>query len=238
MTDRSLATYISVDVWSDIACPWCYIGKRRMEKALEEFTHSPGAPKVKITYHSYEISPDTPADFEGSPTDALLAAGMPADQVEEMFTRVSTAAEAEGVEVHFPNVQHTNTARAHELLHFAKARGKQAELKERLFRAYFTEGRHVGDLDTLAELAVEAGMDRTEALAALTTRRHSADVQVDIAQAHGFGIQSVPFYRIDGKYGISGAMEAGELVAALTQAATDRDAPAAAVSSDDAPEVT
>src|SRR5690625_4062440 len=235
MTDSSLATYISVDVWSDIACPWCYIGKRRMEKALEEFTHSPGAPKVKITYHSYELSPDTPVDFERTEVDFLVAhKGMPAEQVKQMLKQVTQTAAAEGLEYNFDSLQPTNPMRAHDLLHFAKPHGKQADLKERLLRAYFAEGRHAGDLNTLAELAAAVGLDRTEALAALTARRHSADVQADIAQSHGFGVNGVPFYVIDGKYGLSGAQEPHVFVSALTQAATDRDAPAAAETPPDA----
>jgi len=229
MTDSSLATYISVDVWSDIACPWCYIGKRRLEKALEDFTRSAGAPQVKITYHSYELSPDTPVDFDGTEVDFLVSfKGMGPEQAQEALSQISDVAAHEGLTYNFDALQHTNTMRAHELLHFAKAHGKQIELKERLLRAYFTEGLHVGDLDTLAGLAADVGLDRTEALSALTTRRHSADVQADIAQAHGVGVTGVPFYVIDGKYGLSGAQDPDAFVAALTQAATDRDAPDAA----------
>ncbi len=190
---------------------------------------------VKVTYHSYELSPDTPVDFDGSEVDFLVShKGLPAQKVEQMLTRVSEIADAEGLEFNFGTLQHTNTMRAHELLHFAKLHGKQSELKERLLRAYFTEGLHVGDLDTLAELAADVGLDRTEALSALTTRRHSADVQEDIAQAHGFGVNGVPFYVIDGKYGLSGAQDPSVFVSALTQAATDRDAPDAATRQNDA----
>lgn len=232
MTDSPLATYISVDVWSDIACPWCYIGKRRLEAALREFSAAPGAPKVKVTYHSYELSPDTPVDFEGTEADFLIAKGMAAAEAERTLAHVGAVAAEEGLTFNFEALQHTNTMRAHELLHFAKAHGKQAELKERLLSAYFLEGRHVGDLDTLAELAADVGLDRTEALAALTTRRHSADVQADIAQAHGVGVTGVPHYVIDGKYRLAGAAEPAQFVAALTQAATDRDAPDAAAAGD------
>lgn len=229
MTDTPLATYISVDIWSDIACPWCYIGKRRFEKALAEFETAPGAPNVKVTYHSYELSPDTPVDFEGSEVDFLVAhKGMAAEQVNEMLEQVTQIAAQEGLTYNFDALQHTNTMRAHELLHFAKSQGKQAELKERLLKAYFEQGRHVGDLDTLVELAADVGLERTEVLSALTTRKFAADVQADIAQAHGFGVSGVPFYVIDAKYGVSGAQEPSVFVSALTQAATDRGAPGAA----------
>lgn len=229
MTESPLATYISVDVWSDIACPWCYIGKRRFEKALAEFANSPGAPKVKVTYHSYELAPDTPVDYDGSEVDFLVShKGMDEDQVRQLLDHVTQVAASEGLEYNFDAVQHTNTTRAHELLHFAKAQGKQAELKELLLRAYFVEGRHVADLDTLAELAQEAGLDRTEALSALTTRKFTADVQADIAQGHGAGVTGVPFYLIDSKYSLFGAKDPAEFVSALTQAATDRGAPLAA----------
>src|SRR5690625_990084 len=112
MTDSSLTTYISDDVWSDIACPWCYIGKRRLEKALTEFTSSAGAPRVKSTYLSFELSPDTPVDFDGSEVDFLVAyKGMEKDQAQQALATIAQIAAEEGLTYNFDALQHTNTIR-------------------------------------------------------------------------------------------------------------------------------
>ncbi|MPV50777.1 MULTISPECIES: DsbA family protein [unclassified Pseudactinotalea] len=213
---------ITVDIWSDIACPWCYIGKRRFEKALATFGSAPDAPTVNVTYHSFELSPDTPVDFEGSEVDFLAAhKGLPAAQVEEMLAQMTELAATEGLVYDFASLRHTNTLLAHELLHFAKEHDLQAECTERLLRAYFTEGRHLGEAAELADLAAEIGLDRAEALAALTDHRHRAAVQADIAQARAFRISGVPFYVIDGRYGVSGAQRPDVFVSALRQAAEE-----------------
>lgn len=197
---------ISIDIWSDIACPWCYIGKRNLEAGLAATAEDDDAPQVEIVFHSFELSPDTPVDFHGDEADFLMGhKGMPRAQVEQMLEHVTGVAREAGLEYRFDKLQHTNTVKAHELLHFAKANGLQHELEERLMSAYFTEGRHVGRIDDLADLAAEVGLDRDEAHAALSSQRHLDDVRQDQAQAQAYGIQGVPFFVIDGKYGISGA---------------------------------
>nr|WP_245859199.1 DsbA family oxidoreductase [Luteimicrobium subarcticum] len=193
---------MKIDVWSDIACPWCYVGKRRLETALSQ----PGAPDVEIEYHSFELSPDTPVDFEGTAADFLSAhKGMPLPQVEQMLEQMTQLAAAEGLDYHFDDVHQTKTLAAHELLHLAKAHGLQAEMKERLLRAYFVEGQHVGRVDTLVELAAEVGLDADEVRTALADHTYADAVQADIAQARAFGINGVPFYVVEGRYGVSGA---------------------------------
>src|SRR5690349_6627435 len=158
-----MSDVIKVDVWSDIACPWCYIGKRKFEAGAEAFG---GA--VEVEYHSFELAPDTPVDFAGSEIDFLVQhKGFPAEQIKPMLDRVSGIAAEVGLDYDFDALQHTNTIKAHQLLHFAKAHGKQVEMKERLLRAYFVEGRHVGRDSDLADLAAEIGLDREAALAAL-----------------------------------------------------------------------
>jgi predicted DsbA family dithiol-disulfide isomerase len=131
---------IRVDTWSDIACPWCYIGKRKFEAGVAEF-----GDEVEVVYHSFELSPDTPVDFEGDETDFLAGhKGIPREQVAGMLERVTGIAAGVGLHYDYAALKHTNTVKAHQLVHYAKARGRQLEMKERLFRAYFVEGRHVG----------------------------------------------------------------------------------------------
>jgi predicted DsbA family dithiol-disulfide isomerase len=197
---------IKIDVWSDIACPWCYIGKRNLETGLAETAGDADAPVVEVEFHSYELSPDTPVDFEGDELDFLSHhKGMPREQVEQMLARVTGVAAEAGLGYRFDLLRHTNTVLAHELLHFAKSKGRQLEMAERLMSAYFTEGRHVGREDDLVALAVDAGLDADQARAALRSHEFLAAVRADQQQAAEYGIQGVPFFVIDGKYGVSGA---------------------------------
>jgi len=210
---RTVATHMSdaikIDVWSDIACPWCYIGKRNLEKGLEAAAAAEGAPRVEVEYHSFELSPDTPVDFEGSEADFLAGhKGLQIERVHEMLANVTEVAAAAGLTYDFDHLQHTNTVKAHELLHAAKAAGRQHEMAERLMSAYFTEGRHVGRVDDLVALAEEVGLDGADVREALETQRHLADVRADQAQARTYGINGVPYFVIDGKYGVSGAQPA------------------------------
>lgn len=197
---------IRIDVWSDIACPWCYIGKRNLEAGLQATAADADAPQVEVVYHSYELSPDTPVDFAGDEIDFLAGhKGMPREQVVEMLERVTGVAKDAGLEYRFDLLHHTNTVKAHELLHHAKAEGVQHEMAERLMAGYFTEGRHVGRIDDLVELAVEIGLDGDGVRTALETERHLDAVRADQAQARAYGINGVPFFVIDGRYGVSGA---------------------------------
>ena len=160
---------LRIDIWSDIACPWCYIGKRRLEAGIAAYADGgPGRPPVVVEYHSFQLSPDTPAGFQGSVVDFLVRQKhMSEAQVRSMLDRVTGIALEERLHYDFGSVRHTNTLKAHELLHYAKAHGVQVEVKERLLRAYFVEGRHVGRPEDLADLAAEGGLDREDALRAL-----------------------------------------------------------------------
>ena len=209
---------ISVQIFSDVQCPWCYVGKRRFEAAVGEFDGD-----VDVVYRSFELAPDTPVDYEGSTVDYLSERkGLPVNQVHQMLDRVTEVAASVGLDFDFEHVHQTNTVLAHELLHFAKAHGRQLELKERLLRAYFVEGRHVGRAEELVDLAAEVGLDRDAAAESLADHRHLPDVKADMAQAVAYGIQGVPFFVIDDRYGISGAQETSAFLAALQQAAADR----------------
>ncbi|MBN9169396.1 MAG: DsbA family oxidoreductase [Microbacterium sp.] len=200
---------IKIDVWSDIACPWCYIGKRNLETGLADAGRDEDAPEVEVVFHSFELSPDTPVDFDGDELDFLAVhKGMPREQVTAMLDRVTGIAAEAGLDYHFDILKHTNTVKAHELLHFAKANGRQHEMAERLMAAYFTEGRHVGRVDDLVALAEEVGLDGASVREALDSGRHLDDVRADQAQAAAYGINGVPFFVVDGKYGVSGAQPA------------------------------
>ncbi|MEE6272940.1 DsbA family oxidoreductase [Georgenia wangjunii] len=213
---------ITVDIWSDIACPWCYIGKRKFEEGLAALPDG-AADDVVVTYHSFELSPDTPVDFEGSAVDFLSAhKGLPAQQVEQMLGHVAEVAGSVGLTYDFAAVRQTKTLLAHEALHHAKAHGKQLELVERLFAAYFEQGRHVGRVDELVGLAAEVGLDAGDVRRALESGEHTGAVQADIDQARAYGIQGVPFFVIDGRYGISGAQSAETFTAALAQVRAER----------------
>lgn len=223
-----MTSAISIDVWSDIACPWCYIGKRNLEKGLAETAADADAPQVDVTYHSYELSPDTPVDFDGDEMDYLSGAkGMPREQIEQMLQRVTGVAADAGLDYRFDILKHTNTVKAHELLHFAKEQGRQLQMTERLMAAYFTQGRHVGRIDDLVELAGEAGLDVAAARAALESGRYTQAVRDDEAQAASYGIQGVPFFVIDGKYGVSGAQPPATFAQIARQVWAEREAPAA-----------
>jgi len=212
-----MAEPLKIDIWSDVACPWCYIGKRRFEAGAAEA----GVP-VEVEYHSFELSPDTPVDFEGSAADHLAEKGYPVEALEGMLKRVTDIAATLDLHYDYDAVKHTNTVKAHQLLHYAKLRGRQLEMKERLLSAYFVEGRHVGHVDDLADLAAEVGLDRDDVIRSLEADEHLADVREDQAVARDFGIQGVPFFVIDRTYGISGAQESATFAEALRQVAAEK----------------
>jgi len=204
---------IKVDIWSDVQCPWCYIGKRKFEDAVSRFDGD-----VDVEYHSFELAPDTPVDYDGTPVDYLSdRKGIDRSQAKEMIDRVTGIASEVGLEYDYDHIHQTNTVIAHELLHFAKSKGRQLEVKERLLKAYFINGEHVGRVDDLVDIAVELGFDRDEVREALESHRFLADVKADMAQAREYGIQGVPFFVFDGKYGVSGAQDAATFANVLEE---------------------
>ena len=213
---------LKVDIWSDIACPWCYVGKRRFAEGIRRYEAAGGGRPIEVEYHSYELSPGTPVDYEGSHVDFLANhLGVGSAQAEQMLAQMTELAATEGLDFDYGALQSTKTLKAHELLHLAKSHGLQDEMKERLMRAYFTEGHHVGRIDDLADLAAEVGLDRDEVVAELTAGTYAAAVAADIDQARAYGISGVPFYVIDGRYGVSGAQDPSIFAQALEQAATE-----------------
>ena len=213
---------ISVDIWSDIACPWCYIGKRRFSEGLQRYRDAGGDRDVVVTYHSFELAPDTPVDFAGSEVDFLVEhKRMPAGQVAQMLDQVTQIAAEAGLTYDFDALRHTNTRLAHQLLHLGRERDVQLDLVERLFRAYFSEGRHLGDVSELADLAADVGLDGEEVSAALAAGTYADDVDADIAQARAFGITGVPFFVLDDRFAVSGAQDPATFAEALRRASED-----------------
>ena len=200
-----MSDILKVDVWSDIACPWCYVGKRRFEEGVRRYHEQGGDRSVQVEYHSFELAPDTPVDFQGSEVDFLAGyKGIPVVQVRQMLAQMTEVAASVGLAYDFDALQHTNTRKAHQVLHLAKAHGLQPEMKERLLRAYFVEGRHVGHDEDLADLGTDVGLDRQVVLAALRRGTYADDVDGDIRQGWAYGISGVPFFVVDLRYGVSG----------------------------------
>ena len=216
---------LKIDIWSDIACPWCYIGKRRLEAGIAAFAAgAPGRPPVAVEYHSFQLSPDTPVGFEGSVVDYLVRQKRLSEpQVRSMLDRVTAIALEEDLRYDFGSVRHVNTLKAHQLLHYAKAHGVQVEVKERLLRAYFVEGRHVGRPEDLADLAAETGLDRDDVLRSLLDDEYAGAVAADQRLAAQYGIQAVPFYVVDGRYGLEGAQPAEAFSRVLAKVDAERE---------------
>jgi predicted DsbA family dithiol-disulfide isomerase len=210
---------MNVEIWSDIACPWCYIGKRRFEAALERFEH---ADQVEVHWRSFELDPAAPAVRPGGVVEHLAAKyGQTPAAAQAMVTNMEQVAAGEGLEFHLEDTAGGNTFDAHRLLHLARERGRQDELKEELLRGYFTHGLPVADRTALVEAAVRAGLDRAEAEAVLGGEDHAEAVRDDEAQAYALGISAVPFFVLDRKYGVAGAQPADVLLDALRRAWSD-----------------
>lgn len=203
-----------VDIWSDVVCPWCYIGKRRFEEALAGFDH---ADEVEVSWHAFELDPAAPPSHPGGDYAGRLAAkyGMPRERAEDMIAGMTATAVAVGLHFDFSIAQPGNTLDAHRILHLAAARGVQGEVKERFLAATFSEGRAIADPATLLELAVEAGLGRDEVAAVLETDAWALEVRDDEALAQRLGITGVPFFVIDERYGVSGAQSPEVLRGAL-----------------------
>ncbi|HSJ29035.1 MAG TPA: DsbA family oxidoreductase [Acidimicrobiia bacterium] len=216
MTDRIL-----VDVWSDVACPWCYIGKRRLEAGIAAFASESGTPAVDVVFRSFQLDPDAPRDFAGGAAEYLAEhKGIPREAARAMQAQVTLIAADVGLAYDFDALRPANTLDAHRLLHLAKDEGNQVDVKERLFRAHFEEGRNIGDDEELADIADEAGMDRDRVLSVLHSDALLEAVGDDTSLAARLGIHGVPFFVIAGRYGISGAQPPETFVRAFRQAAT------------------
>lgn len=213
-----------VEIWSDIACPWCYIGKARFEKGLAEFAHRDD---IEVVHRSFELDPNRPKGAVG-PVIPMLAEkyGRTLDEARGMEEHVASTAHAEGLGYLTEGRDHGNTFDIHRLLHLARARGRQEALLDLAYRANFAEERSVFDDGVLLDLAVEAGLDADEVRAVLADGSAYADeVRADEAEAAALGANAVPFFVVDRKYGISGGQPAEVFTRALEQAWQERTPP-------------
>lgn len=217
-----------VEIWSDVVCPWCYIGKRRFEAALADFDHRDG---VEVVWRSFELDSAAPAVREGDYAAHLASKyRVPVSEADAMIEQMTAVGAQSGLDLRFDIARPGNTFDAHRLLHLGAERGVQDRLKERLLAATFTEGAPIGDRETLAGLAVDAGLDGDEAESVLGTGRYAEQVRADQQEAAGYGITGVPFFVVDATYGVSGAQSPEVLVEVLERARAAASQSAAAVS--------
>jgi predicted DsbA family dithiol-disulfide isomerase len=211
---------MNVDIWSDVVCPWCYLGKRRFEKALAAFD---GRDRVRISHRSFQLDPTRPKGQTTSRRTMLMSKyRLSEDQVRAMDHKMEQTAAVDGLEYHLGEGGLTgNTLDAHQLVHLAGSHGRDDAMLERLYRAYFTEQRSVFDPESLVTLAVEEGLDSTEVREALEGGRYVDAVARDLDEARSLGVSGVPFFVIDSRYGISGAQATDVFARALTVAGNE-----------------
>ena len=212
---------LRIDIWSDIACPWCYIGKRHLEEALSTFEHKDD---VEIVWRAFELDPGAPKLREAVPSAERLAKKyrVSVEQAHVMMERVIDAGKKAGLDMKLHESKSGNTFDAHRLLHWAGTLGKQDAMKERLMRAYQSEGAVISNLDVLVGLAGDIGLDTAEARAVLDSERYATDVRADEQLASELGISGVPFFVLAGKLGVSGAQPADTLKQVLARAWAER----------------
>lgn len=210
--------HLHVDVWSDIACPWCYVGKRRLAAALAQFPERAG---VHVRWHSFELNPGAPRRIvEGGRYAERLAKkyGSSVPEAEARIARLTELARADGLPMDFERIQPGNTFDAHRVVHLAAEHGLQDAMKERLLRGYLCEGEAIGEPEVLTRLAVEVGLEEELVRATLSSDAFARDVRDDESQAQQLGITGVPFFVLGGRYAVSGAQPAQLLLRALQQA--------------------
>ncbi|WP_410661422.1 DsbA family oxidoreductase [Amycolatopsis sp. lyj-112] len=205
-----------IDVWSDVVCPWCYIGKRRLETALGKFEH---AADVELRWHSFQLDASHPQGHR-APVQEMLAKkiGAPPEQVRAMTRQVSELAAEEGLTYDLDNAVSVNTLDAHRLNHLAARHRLGDAMHERLLKAHLSDGELVDDLDTLVRLGAEVGVPEDEAREVLKGTEYAAEVDADFAEARRIGVNGVPFFVLNGKFGVSGAQSAVTFLSTLEKA--------------------
>lgn len=206
---------MQVEIWSDLVCPWCYLGKRRLEQALERFPHRD---RVDIVWRSFELEPDSPADPQDLTSRLVSRYGMSDQEAAERNAHMTGLAAEAGLTFRLDIAKHGNTFAAHRVLHAARAAGLESEAKERLLRGYFSEGRAISDPDTLVELVSEVGVDGRAAVAGDS---FASEVRADEREAVELGITGVPLFVLGRRYAVSGAQPAELLLQALERAWAD-----------------
>ncbi len=206
---------MQIEIWSDVICPWCYIGKRHFEKALEQFGHRD---EINVIWRSFELDRDAPKQYPGTLEERLASKyGVSLQEAEAMNARVTAVAKEAGLEYRLARARPGNTFDAHRLLHFAKSKGLGDRATECLMHAYFSESLPVGDRAALAGLAPKFGMTEAEAMKMLDSDDYADAVRADELRAAEFGVTGVPFFVFDEKSGISGAQPIAVFVEALQQ---------------------
>ncbi|HLS09070.1 DsbA family oxidoreductase [Lentibacillus sp.] len=194
---------MKIDVWSDFVCPFCYIGKRRLEGALEQFAHRNN---VEISYKSYELDPNAEENPDQNIHEYLAnQKGMSFEQAKSMNESLGEQAAEVGLTYNFDTMQHTNTFDAHRVAKYAAVKGKGKEMTERLLKAYFTDSELISDHKTLVKLSGEVGLDKDDVTALLKADDYAGDVRADEKEAEQLGVQGVPFFVFNDKYAVSGA---------------------------------
>jgi predicted DsbA family dithiol-disulfide isomerase len=210
---------MKVEIWSDLVCPFCYIGKRHFERALGQFAHRD---EVEVVWCSFELAPEAAVETDGDLHDLVAAKfGGSRAQAKALNDQVSTRATAVGLAYDLDHALPTNSFDAHRLTHLAASHGLQDEMEERLFAAYFGEGGHIGQHETLTRLAVEVGLDAREVTAMLAGDACGDDVRRDEAEARALGVTGVPFFVFDRRYAVVGAQPSEVFAGALQQAWDD-----------------
>jgi predicted DsbA family dithiol-disulfide isomerase len=211
---------VDVEIWSDVACPWCYIGKRRFEAALSRFEH---ADQVQVTWRSFELDPSAPLEREGNGAVRLAEKyGISVERARRMREQVAQNAAGEGLAFQLDLQRQGSTFDAHRMIHLAAEHGLQDAMKERLMRAYFSEGELVGDPETLLRLAAEVGIPDDDARETVAGERFAAEVREDERTAAAFGISAVPTFVVDRAIAASGAHPAEQLLSLLRQGWANR----------------
>jgi len=194
---------MKIELWSDFACPFCYIGKKRFEQALEKFPHKD---KVEVVLKAYQLSPDAPKIMKGDPAEVFAKGhNMNVKTAKQRFEMFQTQAKTVGLTYDYVNIQMTNSFDAHRLAKWSNQFGKEYELTGRLMKAYFTDGLNIADIDTLVSLVKEVGLDEQGARKVLDTNEFAQQVKDEINEGRQIGVQGVPFFVLNRKYGISGA---------------------------------
>ena len=206
---------MEVEIWSDIMCPFCYIGKRRFENALKNFEYND---EIEITWRSFQLNPDIETDPDANINEYLAKAkGWSFEQAQQMNQRVTNMAADEGLEYNMDQAIVANSFDAHRVVQFSKDRGKANEMEEALFKAYFTDGKNIADHQTLIALAEGIGIDPTEVKSILGSEKYANTVKHDIQLAQNINITGVPFFLFDRKFAVSGARETEVFLKALKQ---------------------
>lgn len=207
---------MKVEIWSDVMCPFCYIGKRKFEKALEQFPHKNN---ITVIWKSFQLDPSTMTDPTLNTIDHLAhRKGWSKQQAQETTAQVTNIAKQVGLEFNFDKAVVANSFDAHRLSHLAKKYHKQNDLEEQLFKAYFTDGKNTADHKTLIEIGMIVGIEEQEMKAILNSNQYTTEVDADIQQAQQIGVSGVPFFVIDRKYAVSGAQEPDTFLGALNKA--------------------